>query len=144
MPNLQGLRVLFVDDEPFLMRPTIEALEAKGCTVDTAENGTEALEYLKANNSNPPDLVVLDLMMPGGTDIDTDDQEMTTGIVVFRRIREELRLEVPIVISTVITDRDLLMTLEGDSKTALVQKPYTSARLFDVMGEVLHGPRRDR
>jgi CheY-like chemotaxis protein len=55
-------RVLVVDDlndNLFLMQT---ALETEGYTVDTANNGCVALEKVK---QSPPDLILLDVMMPG-------------------------------------------------------------------------------
>lgn len=55
-------RVLVVDDlndNLFLMQT---ALETEGYTVDTANNGCIALEKVK---QSPPDLILLDVMMPG-------------------------------------------------------------------------------
>jgi len=67
--------ILVVDDEPEILRAVRGGLAAQGYKVDTAVNGEEAL--LKASTS-APDLVVLDVMLPGGMD----------GLEVCRRLRE--------------------------------------------------------
>jgi len=59
MANLK--RVLVVDDEPDVRRYLRTALEDAGFLVETASDGYEALEKLKAD---PPDLISLDLVMP--------------------------------------------------------------------------------
>ena len=53
--------VLVVDDEPTLRETLAEALAADGLRVVTAADGREALERFRAE---PPDLVLLDLMLP--------------------------------------------------------------------------------
>jgi two-component system, OmpR family, KDP operon response regulator KdpE len=55
-------RVLVVDDEPQISRALDVNLRARGYTVDVADTGEQAL-VLAA--SNPPDLVLLDLGLPG-------------------------------------------------------------------------------
>jgi DNA-binding response OmpR family regulator len=76
--------VLIVDDEPTLRETLAEALEADGLRVTTAADGKEALERFRAD---PPDLVLLDLMLP-----------QVSGIEVCRILRRES--SVPIVMLT--------------------------------------------
>jgi len=58
----QGVgRVLVVDDDPDILDALGEILELEGYEVQRARNGREALQQLA---HAPPDLVLLDLMMP--------------------------------------------------------------------------------
>jgi two-component system KDP operon response regulator KdpE len=59
---VSGERVLVVDDEPQIRRALRTGLVGHGYEVETAEDGETALAMLAARL---PDLVVLDLMMPG-------------------------------------------------------------------------------
>ncbi len=54
--------VLIVDDDPDLLDVTSFVIENEGMAVETARNGEEALELLRAGKH--PELVLLDLMMP--------------------------------------------------------------------------------
>ncbi len=67
--------VLIVDDEPTLRETLAESLEQDGLRVVTAADGREALERFRAEK---PDLILLDLMLPG-----------LSGIEVCRIIRQE-------------------------------------------------------
>ena len=67
-------RVLVVDDTPLNVKLLADLLTAKGYAVLTAESGPEALKIIDADH---PDLVLLDVVMPG-----------MTGYEVCRRIRE--------------------------------------------------------
>nr|WP_216618559.1 response regulator [Corallococcus carmarthensis] len=53
--------VLVVDDDPDILEALSEILEAEGFEIRRARNGKEALERL---DPDPPDLILLDLMMP--------------------------------------------------------------------------------
>ena len=61
LPDLSGIHVLAVDDEPDALRLLTEILEAAGARVTTARTGAAALEKIGAT---PPDVVVADLGMP--------------------------------------------------------------------------------
>jgi two-component system alkaline phosphatase synthesis response regulator PhoP len=54
-------RILVVDDEPDFASIVQGNLEKEGFTVEVAYNGVEGLDKVKAN---PPDAIVLDVMMP--------------------------------------------------------------------------------
>jgi DNA-binding NarL/FixJ family response regulator len=55
-------RILIVDDEPLNVDYLEQELESRGFVTETAADGLEALERVAAT---PPDLVLLDVMMPG-------------------------------------------------------------------------------
>ena len=57
-----SLKVLVADDEPDILEILKYNLENEGYLVFTAKNGDEAIEKAKRNQ---PDLIVLDIMMPG-------------------------------------------------------------------------------
>jgi DNA-binding NarL/FixJ family response regulator len=82
-------RILIVDDEPLNVNYLEQELEGLGFEIETAANGLEALERVAAL---PPDLVLLDVMMP----------EMD-GISVLRILKgdPETRL-VPVVLMTAL------------------------------------------
>lgn len=55
-------KILVVDDVPMNVKLLADVLAAKGYAIATAKSGLEALEVIEANR---PDLVLLDVMMPG-------------------------------------------------------------------------------
>jgi CheY-like chemotaxis protein len=59
---LQGLRLLVVEDDETILASLCDLLREEGATLTTASNGRDALASLRA--SEPPDLILLDLMMP--------------------------------------------------------------------------------
>ena len=61
-PAGRPARILIVDDEPLNVDYLEQELEGRGFETETAANGLEALERVAAS---PPDLVLLDVMMPG-------------------------------------------------------------------------------
>ena len=106
--------VLVVDDEPTLRETLAEALEADGLRVITAADGREALERFRAD---PPDLVLLDLMLP-----------QVSGIEVCRIVRRESA--VPIIMLTAKdSEIDKVVGLELGADD-YVTKPFSLRELL--------------
>jgi DNA-binding response OmpR family regulator len=117
-------RILLVEDDPTIREMTRLSLERDGFLVDTADDGSGGLEAFRAQ---APDLVLLDVMLPG---ID--------GIRVCRAIREQS--VVPIVMLTARTDPvDVVLGLEAgadDYVTKPFEPPILAARLRAVLRRV--------
>jgi CheY-like chemotaxis protein len=78
-------KILLVDDEEGIQLLYREEFEDEGYLVDSAINGEEALKKFKAG---PPDLVILDINMPG-----------MNGIEVLRQMKE-MNAELPVILSS--------------------------------------------
>jgi two-component system response regulator (stage 0 sporulation protein F) len=65
---MKSIRVLVVDDEENIRILFKEELEEEGYEIETASNGFEAIEKLKAASF---DIVILDIKMPGMDGIET-------------------------------------------------------------------------
>ena len=59
---MKDKKVLLVDDDQDILTSMQAAFEPTGAVIDTANNGNKAVELAERNN---PDLVVLDMMLPG-------------------------------------------------------------------------------
>jgi DNA-binding response OmpR family regulator len=105
--------VLLVDDEPLIRETVAEALEADGLRVVTAADGREALQHVR---DEPPDLVLLDLMLPG-----------LSGMEVCRILRRES--SVPIIMLTARdSELDKVVGLELGADD-YVTKPFSLREL---------------
>lgn len=84
-------KVLLVDDEPDIIELLKYNLEREGYQVSTALNGRDAIKVAKANR---PDLIVLDIMMPGMDGVEVCNQlrqlpEFKHTIITFLTARSE-------------------------------------------------------
>lgn len=93
-PPVQGdFRVLVVDDDPDMAAYLALMLQREGMKVETARDGTAALARVKAD---APDLLLLDVMMPG-----------ISGFEVCRQLKsEEATALVPVVLVTALEDSE--------------------------------------
>ena len=60
-PNLQGLKILVIDDSKTIRRTAETLLSKEGCSVFTAVDGFDALSKIADHD---PDLIFVDIMMP--------------------------------------------------------------------------------
>ncbi|MGW1722456.1 response regulator transcription factor [Streptomyces sp. NPDC002306] len=121
----RGARVLVVDDDPTVAEVVSGYLDRAGYVVDRAGDGPSALARAAAHR---PDLVVLDLMLPG---ID--------GLEVCRRIRE--RDPVPVIMLTARGDEDdRILGLEVGADD-YVTKPFSPRELVLRVESVLRRTR---
>lgn len=60
-PDLNGLKILVIDDSKTIRRTAETLLSKEGCTVFTAVDGFDALSKIADHN---PDLIFVDIMMP--------------------------------------------------------------------------------
>jgi len=120
--------VLVVEDEPDIRRLVVLHLERDGFRCRTAANGLDALREAKAD---VPDLVVLDLMLPG---ID--------GLEVCRRLRSDASTAgVPIIMLTAKSDEvDRVVGLEVGADD-YVAKPFSPKELVARVRAVLRRSR---
>jgi two-component system KDP operon response regulator KdpE len=86
---LTGPRVLVVDDEPQILRALQTNLRGAGYDVETAETGEQALA---AAAVSPPDVVILDLVLPdrSGTEVSRELRRWSSvPIIVLSAVGEE-------------------------------------------------------
>ena len=113
--------VLVVDDEPAIVRLVRATLERDGLTVVTAGRGEDAVTIVSEER---PDLVVLDVMMPG---ID--------GFETLRRIRAQS--QVPVILVTArVADADKLRGFQNGADDYLT-KPFNPDELSARVAAVL-------
>ena len=107
-------RVLIVDDEPQIRRVMKTALASNGYEAYEARTGEEALESLRANN---PDLILLDMNMPG-----------MGGMAACREIRAVC--EVPIIVLSVRdSEQDKIAALDAGADDYMT-KPFSVNELL--------------
>jgi DNA-binding response OmpR family regulator len=78
-------RILIADDDAFIRRPLEWILSQEGFEPEMASDGDECMETLR---SSPPDLLILDVMMPG-----------LDGFEICRRMKDDPKLrQIPVVL----------------------------------------------
>ena len=128
--------VLIAEDEPYIVQSLSFLLEKEGLQVDVAVDGRQTLDMLR---KNPPDILLLDLMM-----------EHLTGFEVLKILRSEQDLkDIKVLVLSAKgqeNDRRRVMELGADK---FITKPYannevvesvkeTAGGTFTMMGALVH------
>jgi DNA-binding response OmpR family regulator len=113
-------RILVVDDDPRLLHIVAMYLGIEGYEVMTAENGDDGLTKLQ---DRPPDLVILDIMMPG-----------MDGIETCRRMRGHApTADIPIVMFSALSSDDDIERARVAGANHLITKPFNLVGLGSVV-----------
>lgn len=115
-------RVLVVDDDDGIRLLLRRVLEAAAYQVETAENGRLALEKVK---TAPPDLIILDLMMP-----------ILDGWGVIERLRAT-HAPPPVVVLSAVAERDAFPQGRWAGVRAFARKPVSIGELLETCARVL-------
>ncbi len=119
--------VFVAEDNPILLQGLVRALSASGYVVESAEDGLELMETLQKNDVHP-DLLLLDVMMPG-----------MGGLEVLEAVKSGGRWpELPVVLITAATDEFVGTALERGAVDVLAKPFRLSELLRRIDGHIRH------
>jgi two-component system, OmpR family, response regulator len=120
-------RILIVDDDPDIHVLLTKALGRTGRYFESAFNGAEGLEKFE---SAKWDLVITDVIMP-----------MMNGMELLEHIRK-LRPEVPVVVMTVDSTAEKIVSAIRENAFAWFRKPFTISAVREMVDGALEAPGR--
>lgn len=115
-------RILIADDSETILLLLRTRLEIEGHEVTTAVDGQEVVDRVDA--ANPPDILLLDAMMPGKSGIDALRELRAAGI------------ETPVLIVSAHTEGDNGVDHAGLSISGYIAKPIDFDQLFAKIAEL--------
>jgi DNA-binding response OmpR family regulator len=119
-------KILIIDDDAFIRRPLEFILREEGFQPTTAVSGEDGLEKLEGDR---PDLIFLDVMMPG-----------LDGFSVCRQVKGDPRFAaIPVILLTAKgqeSDRERGLAAGA---TEFMNKPYSPSELLRRVREILAG-----
>lgn len=117
-------KVLIVDDSSLARRTLRQLLEGLGHTVEDASDGTQALERFFLN---PPELVILDMVMSG-----------MYGLDVLAKMRE-LNPDVKVIVATADIQQSTFEQVRTAGAKGILNKPMNREKLKAALDVILAG-----
>jgi CheY-like chemotaxis protein len=115
-PSKSGMHLLIIDDEPLVRTLAAESLRSMGFEVDEADDGSRGLALMEQRR---PDLVLLDVMMPG-----------MDGCEVCRSLRERPDFSrIPVIMLTGLDDTASVERAYDSGATDFMAKPINPVLL---------------
>ncbi len=109
-------RILIIDDELDMAETMAILLQDEGFNSSAYDDGAIGLEVMR---KDPPDLVILDVMMP-----------LVTGLNVFKSMKEDPKLKsIPILLISASKEPEV----EGEKWDSFLRKPFD---IYNVIAEV--------
>jgi len=135
-------RILFVDDEDWSVTPYFDKLRDHGLEVDLALNGDEAIERLRSHRY---DLIVLDIMLPSGSQIGSNVEPRKAGAILLDKIRTnqltdiKTSPDVPVVVLTAVTDQEESENIRKLGVNEVFEKPALFEEVTDKILALVNG-----
>jgi len=127
-PPLAGRRILVADDQAPIRSVLESALSEAGADVRTAPDGLAALELVAIH---PPDLILLDVAMPG-----------LNGWQVIEKLQASSRTaSIPVVLQTSAGDFESFDRAKKLRVAAFISKPFRLAEVVETCRRILEGAR---
>ncbi|RQW06533.1 response regulator [candidate division KSB1 bacterium] len=119
-------KILCIEDEPDMIELVRLILERKGFDFRGADSGQVGLDMIREEK---PDLVLLDLMMPG-----------MDGWEVYRQLKADAELkDIPVIVVTAKAQSiDRVLGLHIARVDAYITKPFGPQELLDSIGNILN------
>lgn len=119
-------RLLLAEDEPNIITSLTFLLERAGFEVASVMDGREALAHL---TDAPPDLLVLDLMLPG-----------MDGFEILRRMRADPKVcDVPVIMLTAKGQREDREQAHAAGVDLFITKPFSNAEVVAAATRLAQG-----
>ena len=117
------VKILWVDDEIELLKPHILLLQSKGYTVDTCNNGYDAIDMA---TETAYDMIILDEMMPGMTGLET------------LPLIKEVRPTTPVIMVTKSEEENIMDKAIGSKIADYIIKPVNPSQMLLLLKKHVH------
>lgn len=118
-------RILVIEDEEEIVKVLVYKLKQSGFEVDVT---FDSIMAVKAAHDHKPDLILLDMMLPGGG-----------GIIALKNIRMATQLKfIPVIVLTGMKNEEKKSEIEKMGIAGYFEKPYDFPTLLSAINELFN------
>lgn len=128
-------KIAWIEDDIGIIEDVIQPLIADGHNFTYLRNSKEVLE--KINFLKTVDLILLDLIFPSGDE--AMDFNQYPGVSLLERLKDEFKIEVPVIVFTVVTNGQAHKRLRELGVIEIINKPVRPSELREAVNRVLSG-----
>ena len=111
------MKILVADDDPVIVRLLHSGLRARGCDVSVAADAMQAVMFAART---PPDVIILDINMPGGT-----------GITALKRLKASVKTRIiPVLVLSGSSDPNIPRAVKDLGADEFLHKPVDLDALY--------------
>lgn len=119
-------KILVVDDDPVIRMLATEYLSAYGHSIEVFDCGQACLDHLQSQQTQAPDIIVLDLMMPD-----------MNGYEVLNKIKgNALTAKIPIIMLSADSNSDRLAKDQQNRADCYLEKPFEIKNFLEIVGQM--------
>lgn len=116
-------KILLVEDEKLTRSFITKMIEDLGYTVDSCENGEEAIQKIK---SYQPDLIISDVLMPE-----------YSGLQLLNYVQKKILVNIPILLISTLDERVMAEMVEDVGAVGFIPKPPSKEMLASKISDAL-------
>jgi CheY-like chemotaxis protein len=116
--------VLVIDDDKAVCNVVTNVLKRFGFSVLLANSGAQGLEVYERNRDSIS-VVLLDMTMPG-----------MSGVETLRQL-QELQINIPVILTSGLSENDISDQMEGSEIVHFLKKPYKPQKLVNIVSKAL-------
>lgn len=122
-------KILIIDDDLRHDKMMSYLLLSKGFEVEYALSGQEALDKLKVMESEKPDVILMDVMMPS-----------MDGFETFSEIKKDISLKgIPVIMLTALSDPKNMDKAKSIGAVDYIEKPFSPSDVISRIKKAIEG-----
>jgi two-component system, OmpR family, response regulator VicR len=110
------MKILIAEDEPLMLMALVGKLKSEGYEVTGTKDGSEALKVIE---SNPPDLIITDILMP-----------YTSGLELIGIVKSTPGKSIPVIVLSALGQEETVMEAFQLGADDFLTKPFNAVELL--------------
>jgi len=131
---IKNKKIAWIEDDIGIIKDVVQPLINEGYIFTYLRSVKDTLDNI--NTLKTVDLILLDLIIPAGED--KEDFQQYPGVDLLEKLRNNLNIETPVVVFTVVTSGQVYQRLHELGVVEIVNKPIRPSTLKEIVEQILN------